>query len=224
MSRHTLLVQAITKFFVGFLCIGLMLFLSAGDIYYWQGWLFMAVLFIPIAVAGFVLCIKNPTLLQKRLNHKEQDMEQRRVVRCSGLLFIAAFVVAGLNWRWQWWVLPEWTTWTSMMVYLLSYAIYGEVLRENAYLSRTIEVEEGQKVIDSGLYGIVRHPMYSATTLLFLSMPLILGSFISFFIMLGYLPLIVIRIKNEERVLSQELKGYNAYKQRVKYRLLPYVW
>lgn len=224
MSKHTLLLQVATKFILGFLCIGLMLFLSAGDIHYWQGWVFMGVLFIPIALAGIVLYIKSPTLLQKRLNHKEQEPEQRLVVKCSGLLFMICFVVAGLNWRWQWWILPEWATWTSVGIFLLSYSLYGEVLRENAYLSRTIEVQENQKVIDSGLYGIVRHPMYTATTLLFLSMPLILGSFISFLIMLGYLPLIVTRIKNEERVLSQELKGYNTYKQHVKYRLLPYVW
>ena len=224
MSARTLLLQAATKFILGFLCIGLMLFLSAGDIHYWQGWVFMGVLFIPIALAGIVLYIKSPTLLQKRLNHKEQEPEQRLVVKCSGVLFMICFVVAGLNWRWQWCILPEWATWTSVGIFLLSYSLYGEVLRENAYLSRTIEVQENQKVIDSGLYGIVRHPMYTATTLLFLSMPLILGSFISFLIMLCYLPLIVTRIKNEEKVLSQELEGYKTYKQHVRYRLLPYVW
>ena len=219
-----LMASAGIKFLMGLVLVGLLIFLPAGTMDYPNGWLFMAVLFVPMLIAGVVMALRSPELLKKRLNVKEKESEQKSVVAMSGIMFIAAFVVAGLNYRYVWTVMPSWAVWSAVALFLLSYAMYAEVMRENAYLSRTIEVQENQKVIDSGLYGIVRHPMYTATTLLFLSMPLILGSFISFLIMLCYLPLIVIRIKNEEKVLSQELKGYSTYKQHVRYRLLPYVW
>ena len=219
-----LFLQAPTKFFLGFIIMGLLIFLPAGSFHYWQGWLLMSTLFVPMFIAGLVMMFKNPELLQKRLNAKEQEQEQKTVVALSGLLFVAAFVVAGLNWRFQWMVLPNWTVWVAAVLFLLSYALYAEVLRENTYLSRTIEVQEHQKVIDTGLYGVVRHPMYMATTILFLMMPLVLASPISFAIMLLYIPLIVKRIRNEEKVLEQGLEGYSDYKQRVKYRLLPYIW
>ena len=216
--------QALTKFFLGFVILGVLIFLPAGSLHYWQGWLLMSILFGPMFVAGLVMMFKNPELLQKRLNAKEQEKEQKTVVALSGLLFTAAFVVAGLNWRFQWMVLPNWAVWVAAALFLLSYALYAEVLRENTYLSRTIEVQEHQKVIDTGLYGIVRHPMYMATNILFLMMPLVLASPISFLIMLLYLPLIAKRIRNEEAVLEQGLKGYSEYKQRVKYKVLPFIW
>ncbi len=222
-DKH-LFVQAIGKFLLGVVIIGLLLFLSAGSLQYWQGWLLMGVLFVPMFCAGLVMMAKNPELLRKRLNAKEEEQEQKTVVKLSGLLFIAAFVVAGLNWRFGWCVLPDWAVWASAVLFLVCYLLYAEVLRENTYLSRTIEVQENQQVIDTGLYGIVRHPMYMATTVLFLSMPLVLASPISFLIMLLYLPLIARRIKNEEKVLEDGLKGYKEYKQRVKYRVLPFIW
>ena len=222
-DKH-LFVQAIGKFLLGVVIIGLLLFLSAGSLQYWQGWLLMGVLFVPMFCAGLVMMVKNPELLRKRLNAKEEEQEQKTVVKLSGLLFIAAFVVAGLNWRFGWCVLPDWAVWASAVLFLVCYLIYAEVLRENTYLSRTIEVQEDQQVIDTGLYGIVRHPMYMATTVLFLSMPLVLASPISFLIMLLYLPLIAKRIKNEEMVLEDGLAGYKEYKQRVKYRVLPFIW
>jgi len=175
-------------------------------------------------VAGLVMLAKNPDLLRKRLNAKEQEAEQKIVVKLSGLLFILAFVVAGLNWRFDWFVLPDWAVWVAAGLFLASYLLYAEVLRENTYLSRTIEVQENQKVIDTGLYGIVRHPMYMTTTILFLAMPLVLASPLSFLIMLGYIPVIAKRIRNEEKVLEQGLEGYADYKKKVKYRLLPFVW
>ena len=219
-----LFTQALTKFFLGVVIIGLLLFLSAGSFRYWQGWLLMGILFVPMFVAGFVLMAKNPDLLRKRLNAKEEEKEQKKVVGLSALLFIAAFVVAGLNWRFQWCVLPDWAVWVAVALFLACYLLYAEVLRENTYLSRTIEVQENQKVIDTGLYGIVRHPMYMATTLLFLMIPLVLASPLSFLIILLYLPLIALRIRNEESVLENGLEGYKDYKQRVKYRILPYIW
>jgi protein-S-isoprenylcysteine O-methyltransferase Ste14 len=222
-DKH-LFVQAIGKFLLGVVIIGLLLFLSAGSLQYWQGWLLMGVLFVPMFCAGLVMMAKNPELLRKRLNAKEEEQEQKTVVKLSGLLFIAAFVVAGLNWRFGWCVLPDWAVWASAVLFLVCYLLYAEVLRENTYLSRTIEVQENQQVIDTGLYGIVRHPMYMATTVLFLSMPLVLASPISFLIMLLYLPLIAKRIKNEEMVLEDGLAGYKEYKQRVKYRVLPFIW
>ena len=219
-----LFTQALTKFFLGVVIIGLLLFLSAGSFRYWQGWLLMGILFVPMFIAGFVLMAKNPELLRKRLNAKEEEKEQKKVVGLSALLFIAAFVVAGLNWRFQWCVLPDWAVWVAAALFLACYLLYAEVLRENTYLSRTIEVQENQKVIDTGLYGIVRHPMYMATTLLFLMIPLVLASPLSFLILLLYLPLIALRIRNEESVLENGLEGYKDYKQRVKYRILPYIW
>ena len=222
-DKH-LFVQAIGKFLLGVVIIGLLLFLSAGSLQYWQGWLLMGVLFVPMFCAGLVMMVKNPELLRKRLNAKEEEQEQKTVVKLSGLLFIAAFIVAGLNWRFGWCVLPDWAVWASAVLFLVCYLLYAEVLRENTYLSRTIEVQEDQQVIDTGLYGIVRHPMYMATTVLFLSMPLVLASPISFLIMLLYLPLIARRIKNEEKVLEDGLAGYKEYKQRVKYRVLPFIW
>lgn len=222
--KKDLLFQALTKFFLGVILLGALLFIPAGSFRYWQGWLLMGILFVPMFVAGLILMAKNPDLLQKRLNAREKEAEQKTVVALSGLLFTAAFVAAGLNWRFGWWLLPNWAVWSSAALFLISYILYAEVLRENTYLSRTIEVQENQKVIDTGLYGIVRHPMYMATTILFLAMPLVLASPISFLIMLGYIPVIAKRIKNEESVLSQGLPGYTEYKHRVKYRLLPFIW
>ena len=219
-----LLTQALGKFFLGVILLGVLIFLPAGSIRYWQGWLLMGILFVPMFAVGLVMLTKTPDLLRKRLNVKEQEAEQKTVVKMSGILFMAAFVVAGLNWRFGWWVLPDWAVWLAAGLFLASYLLYAEVLRENAYLSRTIEVQENQKVIDTGLYGIVRHPMYMATTILFLSMPLVLASPISFFIMLGYIPLIAKRIKNEEKVLEEGLEGYTEYEKKVKYRILPFIW
>lgn len=219
-----LLTQAFAKFFLGVILLGVLLFVPAWSLRYWQGWLLMGILFVPMFAAGLVLMAKNQDLLRKRLNAKEQEAEQKTVVRLSGLLFFAAFVIAGLNWRFGWWVLPDWAVWVAAGLFLASYALYAEVLRENTYLSRTIEVQENQKVIDTGLYGIVRHPMYMATTVLFLAMPLVLASPISFLIMLGYIPVIAKRIENEEKVLEEGLEGYAEYKKKVKYRILPYIW
>lgn len=219
-----LLTQALVKFFLGVILLGALIFLPAWSLHYWQGWLLMGILFVPMFVAGVVMLAKNPDLLRKRLNAKEQEAEQKAVVKLSGLLFIIAFVIAGLNWRFGWWVLPDWAVWVAAGLFLASYILYAEVLRENTYLSRTIEVQENQKVIDTGLYGIVRHPMYMATTVLFLAMPLVLASPISFFIMLGYIPVIARRIKNEEKVLEDGLEGYAEYKKKVKYRILPFIW
>lgn len=219
-----LFLQALTKFILGVVIFGLLIFLPAASFHYWQGWLMMGVLFLPMFVAGLLLMVKNPELLRKRLNAKEEEKEQKAVVALSGGMFVAAFVVAGLNWRFQWLVLPEWAVWLAAALFLFGYVLYGVVLRENTYLSRTIEVQEDQKVIDTGLYGIVRHPMYTATIILFLSMPLVLASPISFLIMLLYIPIIAKRIRNEEAVLEEGLKGYHEYKQRVKYKVLPYIW
>ena len=216
--------QALTKFLIGVVIFGLLIFLPAGSFHYWQGWLMMGILFVPMFVAGIILMVKNPDLLRKRLNAKEEEKEQKSVVALSAGMFIAAFVVAGLNWRFQWLVLPDWAVWVAAALFLFGYVLYGIVLRENTYLSRTIEVQEDQKVIDTGLYGIVRHPMYTATIILFLAMPLVLASPISFLIMLLYIPLIAKRIRNEETVLEQGLEGYAEYKQRVKYKVIPYIW
>ena len=216
--------QALTKFLLGVIIFGLLIFLPAGSFHYWQGWLMIGCLFAPMFVAGLILMVKNPDLLRKRLNAKEEEKEQKAVVALSGGMFVAAFVVAGLNWRFQWLVLPEWAVWVAAALFLFGYVLYGVVLRENTYLSRTIEVQEDQKVIDTGLYGIVRHPMYTATIILFLAMPLVLASPISFLIMLLYIPLIAKRIRNEEAVLEEGLNGYREYKQRVKYKVIPYIW
>ena len=221
---NRLLTQALIKFFLGVILLGILIFLPAGSFRYWQGWLLMGILFVPMFVAGLVMMSRNPDLLRKRLNAKEREEEQKTVVMMSGMLFIAAFIVAGLNWRFGWWVLPDWAVWVAAGLFLASYLLYAEVLRENTYLSRTIEVQENQKVIDTGLYEIVRHPMYMATTVLFLAMPLVLASPISFFIMLGYIPVIAKRIRNEEKVLEEGLEGYAEYKKKVKYRILPFIW
>ncbi len=222
--NKSLLTQAVIKFLSGVILLGVLIFIPAGSFSYWQGWLLMGILFVPMFIAGLVMLLKNPDLLLKRLNAKEQEDEQKTVVALSGLMFIAAFVVAGLNWRYGWWILPDWGVWGAAVIFFCSYLLYAEVLRENTYLSRTIEVQENQKVIDTGLYGIVRHPMYMATTLLFLAMPLVLASPISFLIMLGYIPLIAKRIRNEEKVLEEGLHSYKEYKTRVKYKVIPFVW
>lgn len=216
--------QAILKFVFGVLAIGILIFLPAGTFDYWNAWLFMGILFIPMFFAGIVMMIKNPELLKKRLNAKEQQSEQNLVIKLSGLMFVVGFVIAGLNFRFQWIVLPDWVLWAGAIIFLLSYLLYAEVLRENTYLSRIVEVQNGQKVIDTGLYGIVRHPMYSATIILFLSMPLVLGSIISFAIFLTYPIIIAKRIKNEEAVLEKDLDGYIEYKKKVKYKIIPFIW
>lgn len=216
--------QAIMKFVVGFLLVGVLLFLPAGTLDYWQAWLFMAILFIPMFLAGIVIMLKNPELLQKRLNADEREAEQKQVIALSGIMFFTAFLAAGLSIRFGWPMLPKWISYAAAIIFLCAYILYAEVLRENTYLSRTVEVQENQKVIDTGLYGIVRHPMYMATLFLFLSMPLVLGSAFSFFILLLYIPIIRKRIRNEEQVLEQGLKGYLEYEKRVKYRILPHIW
>jgi protein-S-isoprenylcysteine O-methyltransferase Ste14 len=223
-EKMKLMASAGIKLLMGLVLVGLLLFLPAGTMRFPGGWLFIAVLFIPMLIAGVVMALHSPELLKKRLNTKEKEAEQRSVVAMSGIMFVAAFVVAGLNFRYSWVVMPSWAVWSAVVLFLLSYIMYAEVLRENAYLSRTIEVQEGQTVIDTGLYGIVRHPMYSATVLMFLAMPLVLGSMPSFVIMLAYIPLIAKRIRNEEQVLLEGLDGYAAYCTRVKYRILPFVW
>ncbi len=222
--RNKLSLQALTKTIIGFVFICVLLFLPAGTFHYWNAWLFMAVLFVPMIILGIVMLFKSPDLLKKRLDAKEKEGEQKWVVVLSGIMFMAAFVVAGFNFRFSWHLLPDCVIWISVAMFLLSYLMYAEVIRENAFLSRTIEVQENQKVIDTGLYGIVRHPMYFATIILFLSIPLILGSLISFIIMLAYIPIIAIRINNEERVLEKGLKGYKEYKQKVRYKLIPFIW
>ncbi len=223
MTRE-LFIQAIAKFVIGFLVVGLMIFLPAGTMRYRNGWLLMIILFVPMFCAGIVMMLRCPDLLRKRLNMKETEKEQKQVVAWSGIMFTAAFILAGLNFRFQWLVLPDWISWAAAGVFLLAYLLYAQVLRENAYLSRTIEVQEHQKVIDTGLYGIVRHPMYMATLFLFLSMPLVLGSILSFLLILCYIPIIVKRIRNEEEILEKGLEGYGDYMKRVKYRLIPMIW
>ena len=216
--------QALIKFFSGLILVGLLLFLPAGTFRYRQAWLLMGILFVPMFLAGLVLMKKSPELLKKRLSAKEEQSEQKEVILFSGLMFLAAFILAGLSFRFGWLRLPYTVSVIGAVIFLISYALYAEVLRENAYLSRTIEVQEGQKVVDTGLYGIVRHPMYAVTVFLFLSMPLVLGSLISFFIMLFYIPIIVKRIRNEEEVLKEGLPGYEEYMGKIKYRLVPFIW
>ena len=216
--------QAMVKFFAGLILVALLLFLPAWTLRYPQAWLLICILFIPMFAAGLVMMKKDPDLLRKRLSAREKESEQKTVVALSGLMFLAAFVFAGLSFRFGWLMLPFPVSIVFAVVFLLSYAMYAEVLMENAYLSRTIEVQEGQKVVDTGLYGIVRHPMYSATLILFLSMPLVLGSVISFVITLAYIPIIVKRIRNEEKVLGKDLPGYEEYMGKVKYRLVPFIW
>ena len=216
--------EAIIKILLGIIIIGLLIFFPAGTINYWNGWLLMGLLFIPMFIAGIVMMIKSPELLKKRLNLKEKQGKQKQVVLLSALMFIAGFIVAGFNFRYGWIVFPNIVIIISSIIFVLSYIVYAEVLRENKYLFRTIEVQENQKVIDSGLYGIVRHPMYMSTIFLFLSMPLILGSIYSFVIFLIYPIIIAKRIKNEEEVLEKELEGYAEYKNKVKYKMIPFIW
>lgn len=219
-----LFVEAITKVTAGIVLLGALIFGPAGTFDYWQGWLFCGILFVPMIIAGFVMMAKNPDLLRKRLAAKEKENTQKAVVTISGLMFIAGFVVSGLGVRFGWYMLPDWAVIVGAVLFLLSYMLYAEVLRENTYLSRTIEVQENQKVISTGLYGIVRHPMYMATIVLFLSMPLVLGSVYAFIIFLIYPFVIAARIKNEEEVLGKGLEGYTEYKQKVKYRIIPFIW
>lgn len=219
-----LLLNALIKFFCGVVLVGVFVFLPAGTLNFFNGWLFMGVMFFPILALGIVLYIKSPQLLRKRLNHKEKEVAQKGVVAGSAILFLVGFVLGGLDYRFSWSYVPMWLVITACVLFFCGYGMYAEVLRENAYLSRTIEVQENQKVIDSGLYGVVRHPMYLATILLFLSIPLILGSWWSFVVFLFYPVLIATRIENEEKVLSEQLEGYNHYKKKVKYKLIPYIW
>lgn len=219
-----LFIQAIIKFTLGITIIGILIFAPAQTINYWNGWLLMGLLFIPMFIAGIIMIIKSPNLLEKRLNVKEKEQEQKKVILYSGLMFLSGFIIAGLNYKYNWIMIPDIVVIISSIIFILAYIIYAEVLRENEYLSRTIEVQENQKVIDTGLYGIVRHPMYGATILLFLTMPLILGSIISFVIFLIYPFIISKRIKNEEEVLERELVGYTEYKNKVKYKMIPFIW
>jgi len=219
-----LFIEAILKFLLGIILVGLLIFLPANTINYWNGWLLMGLLFIPMLIVGIVMMVKTPNLLRSRLDAKEKESDQKLVVALSGVMFLSGFIIAGLNYRFNWIQLPDIVVVVASIIFLLSYILYAEVLRENAFLSRTIEVQENQKVIDTGLYRIVRHPMYFATLFLFLSMQLILGSFISFIIFLVYPFIIVKRIKNEEEVLEKELNGYKEYKKKVKYKLIPFIW
>ena len=219
-----LLFQALTKYVLGLVMIGAMLFWSAGTFNYWNAWLFIALLFIPMFILGVILFIKDKELLRKRLKSKEKETEQKEVILISLLLFIGGFIIAGFDFKYGWSYLPKEVTIVSSIILLVSYILYAEVMRENTYLSRTVEVQENQKVIDTGLYGIVRHPMYFATTLLFLSFPLVLGSLISFIIFLIFPFTLAKRIKNEEKVLEEGLKGYKEYKQKVKYKMIPFIW
>lgn len=216
--------QAISKYILGIVVVGILIFLPAGTLYFWNAWLLMGILFIPMFLAGIVMMFRNPELLKKRLYAKEQQTEQNLVIKLSGLMFVVGFVTAGLNFRFEWVIIPNWISWIAAVVFLFSYVLYAEVLRENTYLSRTVEVQQGQRVIDTGLYGIVRHPMYSVTIILFLSMPLVLGSVFSFVVFLVYPIIVAKRIRNEETVLEKGLEGYAEYKKKVKYRIIPFVW
>ena len=219
-----LFIKAITRYLLGVILVGLLLFVPANSFDYWNAWLFMILLFIPMFIVGIILMIKNPELLKRRLDVKEKESEQKLVILFSGIMFILGFILAGLNYRFSWIIIPDIVVIIASCLFVLSYILYGEVLRENTYLSRTIKVQENQKVVDTGLYKIVRHPMYAATIILFLSMPLVLGSVISFIIFLMYPFIIVKRILNEEKVLEKELNGYIEYKKKVKYRLIPFIW
>lgn len=222
--KGNLLCQAVFKFLLGVAGIALLLFVPAGSFAYWNAWLFMAVLFVPMFFAGLVMLRKSPELLKKRLNAKERQAEQGRIIRFSGGMFVLAFLIAGLNFRYRWLILPDAVSWIAAAVFLLAYGLYAEVLRENAYLSRTVEVQAGQTVVDTGLYGVVRHPMYSATLVLFFAMPFVLGSAYSAAVLLAYPVLIVERIRHEETLLEAELDGYVEYEKKVRYRLIPFVW
>lgn len=219
-----LLFQGLFKFTFGLLLIGLLLFLPAGTLTYWNAWLFIGILFVPMLIVGVILMIRSPELLRKRLNAKEEESEQKAVLVLSGAMFLAAFIVAGLSFRFGWLMLPKWAVILSAVIFMLGYIMYAEVMRENAYLSRTIEVQEGQKVVETGLYGVIRHPMYSSTLILFLSMGGVLGSPISIAILLLYIPIIAKRIRNEEEILEKGLEGYTEYKKKVRYKVIPYIW
>ena len=219
-----LVAEAVAKYTLGLILFALLLFVPAGTLHYMQGWLLTAILFLPMLALGIYLLARNPNLLRKRLNDREHESEQRQVVIFSMVMFLAVFLLAGLNIRFGWCVLPQWVSWIAAAVFLGGYILYAEVIRENEYLSRIVEVQHNQKVIDTGLYGIVRHPMYAATLILFLMMPLVLGSPFSFLVSLSYLPIISKRIRNEEAVLENGLEGYADYKKKVKYKVLPYVW
>ena len=222
--NRSLFLQAICKFTLGVVLVGVLIFLPAGTLRYNGGWLLMGILFVPMFAAGLVMLVKNPSLLEHRLQAKETEAEQSMVIKCSGLMFLVGFVLAGLNFRFGWISLPRWVTVAGTVLFLLSYVLYAEVLRENTWLSRTIEVQENQTVVDTGLYGIVRHPMYAVTVVLFLSMPLVLGSLPTLLVFCFYPALIVKRIRNEETVLERDLQGYKAYQEKVKYRLFPGIW
>lgn len=219
-----LFIQAISKFGFGVLLVGLLVFGTAGTLDFWNGWLFMGILFIPMFCAGIVMMVKKPELLKKRLKAKEKQSEQSMVIKLSGLMFLAGFVVAGLNYRFGWNILPTYVSIVAAVLFIIAYLLYAEVLRENIYLSRTIEIQENQKIIDTGLYGIVRHPMYSVTILLFLAIPLVLSSIYSFVIFMAYPFIIAIRIKYEEKLLEEELQGYKEYQKKVKYKIMPFLW
>ena len=219
-----LLAEALIKFCCGLLLVGLLLFLPAGMLQYTYGWLLIGLLFGPMLIAGFVMLAKSPELLKKRLDAKERQGTQKGVVALSGLMFIAGFVVAGLDFRFGWSNMPTWVIVTASVLFLIAYALYAEVMRENAYLCRTIKVEEGQTVVDTGMYGIVRHPMYAVTILLFLMIPLVLGSWYALIAFAFYPAIIIVRLKDEEELLTRELTGYAEYKQKVKYRIIPYIW
>ncbi len=222
--KKRLLWEAITKYLMGLLLVGLLIFIPAGSISFFNGWLLLGLLFIPMFIVGIIMFIKNPELLKSRLNAKEKESEQKEVLVYSGMMFLSGFIIAGLNYRFKWIELPNIIVIISSILFVLSYILYGIVLYENTYLLRTIEVKENQKVIDTGLYSIVRHPMYMTTIILFLAMPLVLGSLISFIVFIIYPVIIIKRIKNEEQVLEKDLKGYLEYEKKVKYRLIPYIW
>lgn len=224
MQKGKLLVNAIIKFSAGIILMGLVLFLPAGTFNYPNAWLFIALLFIPMLVLGGILFLKAPQLLEKRLNSKEKEKEQAGIVAVSALMFMGSFIVAGLDFRYGWSNVPRWLIIVAAVIQFAAYGLYAEVMRENAYLSRTVEIQENQKVVDTGLYGIVRHPMYTTTVLLYLAMPLVLGSIPAFIVMLTYPVIIIFRIRNEEKVLEQGLEGYSEYKQKVRYRLIPFIW
>ena len=224
MMDTKLFFQAFSKFLIGLIIICILLFIPAGTVNYPNGWLFIALLFIPMFFAGIIMLFKSPDLLRRRLNAKEEEDEQKTVILVSGIIFLLAFILAGINFRFGWFKLPNIVIIIASVIFLLAYIMYAEVLRENEYLSRTVEVSEDQKVVDSGLYGIVRHPMYTSTIFLFLSMPLVLDSIFSFIVMLVYPIIIIFRIRNEEKVLENELIGYKEYKEKVRYKLIPYLW
>lgn len=219
-----LLAEALTKFFCGLILVGALIFLPAGTFAYSWGWLLIGLLFVPMLIAGFVMLFKSPDFLRKRLDAKEKQGKQKGVLALSGLMFIAGFVVAGLDFRFGWSSVPAWVIIAASVLFLVAYALYAEVMRENAYLSRTVKVEEGQQVVDSGLYGIVRHPMYAVTILLFLMIPLVLGSWYALIVFGFYPAIIIVRLKDEEELLTRDLPGYAEYKQKVKYRIIPYIW